>query len=310
MLAFNHLSDLIVEDTPIQKVDVSPWLSDDYEIHIKRDDLTHEHVSGNKWRKLKYNLLHVIDHHAGIISFGGAFSNHIYALSYACFVLKIPLILYVRGDKIDPHNPTLAFCIKHGAKIMMIDRSRYRDRNDAAFISEVQQRNPNYFIIPEGGTNAYSEAGTRELAKQIKFYETNFDGVSISAGTGGTASGLINEGVGAPITVFSSLKGNFLQKDIDERLKSDAQSWCLNTDYHFGGYARWNTELIEFIRSWYKHTQIAVEPIYTAKHFYGLLDLCGKGELRPGKYLMIHSGGLQGLAGFNYLNDGLLSFVK
>ena len=269
-------------------------------LYIKRDDLIHPHVSGNKWRKLKYNI--EAARQAGktaLLTFGGAYSNHLAATAAAGQSLGWKTLGFVRGEAHEPLNPTLAFAQACGMELRYLDRSEYRLRCKGKNLKEWEE---DFWILPEGGSNLLALKGCAELAQECHDdlgYWPDF--VCVCAGTGATAAGLI---CGLPpqtrLLAFSVLKGGFLQKEIQQFLDLAGQgtraNWQVIDDYHFGGYAHFNEDLIRFINQ----SDIPLDPVYTGKMFYGVDDLIKKGFFPDGTTVaLIHTGGLQGIAGFN-----------
>ena len=274
---------------------------------IKREDLLHPFVSGNKWRKLKYNIE---ESKRGkfkqILTFGGAFSNHIYAAAAAGQLTGIPTIGMIRGEKTEPLNPTLSFAQSCGMKLHYLNREEYRKRNSPEFITELLNQFPDSYYVPEGGSNELGVKGCEEIIQDI---ENDFDILTSAVGSGGTVAGLIS-GLNGNKSVlgFSALKGQgILDKDIFALLPPKAKhlsNWSVNYDYHFGGYAKINAELVKFILNFKIQFQITLEPVYTGKMMFGLFDLIQKGYFNRGtRILAIHTGGLQGNAGFPELNN-------
>lgn len=272
----------------------------DIEIHIKREDLLHEFVSGNKFRKLKYNLLKAKEeNHKTILTFGGAFSNHISAVSYVARTMEFCSIGIIRGeelfDKIQ-QNPTLKFAQQNGMKFEFVSREDYRKKDSEAFIERLKQKFGDFYLVPEGGTNDLAVKGCEEILSE---QDNIFDYLCCPVGTGGTISGLINSSKPHQTVLgFPALQGDFLEDEIRKFAKKD--NWKLIKDYHFGGYAKINEELIAFINEFKKQTNVPLDPVYTAKMCYGIYDLIRKNYFKKGtKILLIHTGGLQGIAGMN-----------
>ncbi|MFI2741941.1 1-aminocyclopropane-1-carboxylate deaminase/D-cysteine desulfhydrase [Zhouia sp. PK063] len=270
------------------------------ELYIKREDLIHPFVSGNKFRKLKYNLQEAkrLQKHM-LITFGGAYSNHIAATAVAGKLNGFKTVGIIRGEELVTQihkNPTLSFAKSQGMEFKFISRSSYKNKNSADFLSKLLTEFPEAYILPEGGTNNLAIKGCEEI---ITEKEQLFDVVCCPVGTGGTISGIINSSaVHQTILGFPALKGNFLQEDICKFAIKD--NWKLITDYHFGGYAKINEELIHFINS-FKHTnQLPLDPVYTGKMMFGITDLISKNYFKEHtKILAIHTGGLQGISGMN-----------
>jgi len=273
------------------------------EVFIKRDELIHPLISGNKWRKLKYNLLEFKQKNKKhLLSFGGAFSNHLLALAASCSEQDIKGTIIVRGDGPDPNNPTLRLATKMGINIQFTDRTSYKKRHDQDYQQELLEHYKADFLIPEGGTNLLALKGCAEIVDEIDFQLGKpADYITVSAGTGGTAAGLLSQSSNSKLQVFSALKGDFLEADILKLCDKNKQNLHVHKTFHFGGYAKHKPELVSFINEFYEQHNILLDPIYTGKMFYGLLA-----EIREDKYpagssiVSIHTGGLQGNLGFNY----------
>ena len=269
-------------------------------LHIKREDMIHPFVSGNKFRKLKYNLLKAKEEKkTKLLTFGGAFSNHIAAVAYAGKDNNFETIGIIRGDELESHiteNPTLLFAQECGMKFQFVSREEYKNKTTNLFIENLKNRYGDFYLIPEGGANSLAVKGCEEI---ITEEDSRFSHICCSIGTGGTISGLINAShLHQKIIGFSSLKGEFLSDDI--RKFAVKNNWELVTDYHFGGYGKINEELVRFINDFYKQTTIPLDPIYTGKMLFGIIDLIEKGYFPKGaNILAIHTGGLQGIKGMN-----------
>lgn len=283
----------------IQKIEFDLF-GNDVEVYIKREDLLHEFVSGNKIRKLKYNLLKAQEeNHYTILTFGGAFSNHISAVSYACKDLGFNSVGVIRGEELSDkihENPTLTFAGKNGMKFEFISREDYRKKDSEEFIENLKQKFGKFYLVPEGGTNDLAVKGCEEILTE---QDNIFDYLCSAVGTGGTISGIINSSKPhQKVLGFPALKGDFLENEIRKFTKKD--NWKLIKDYHFGGYAKINRELISFINEFKRQTNIPLDPVYTGKMCFGISDLIRNNYFEKGtKILLIHTGGLQGIAGMN-----------
>ena len=274
-------------------------------LHIKREDLIHPFISGNKFRKLKYNLLKANEEQkAKLLTFGGAFSNHIAAVAYAGKVNNFETIGIIRGDELESQiyeNPTLQFAQECGMKFQFVSREEYKNKATDLFLEKLKKTYGDFYLIPEGGANSLAVKGCEEIVTEE---DSQFSHICCSIGTGGTISGLINAShLDQKIIGFPSLKGDFLSEDI--RKFAVKSNWELVTDYHFGGYGKVNEELIRFINDFYQQTKIPLDPVYTGKMMFGIIELIGKGYFPKGaKLLAIHTGGLQGIKGMNiYLKN-------
>ncbi len=267
---------------------------------IKREYQNHPFVSGNKWWKLKYNLEEALKAgHAKLLTFGGAYSNHIYATAAAAHELGLKSIGIIRGEETLPLNPTLSFAKASGMQLHYVSREAYRDKIDTSFIEQLHKQFGDFYLIPEGGTNELAVKGCVEFGKQLSS-EVHFDYLCLPVGTGGTMAGII-EGLdeSKKIIGFPSLKGaTFLEDEITKY--SSKKNWQLVYDYHFGGYAKVSKELMEFMDHFEKQFNVPLDPIYTAKMMFGIMDLIKKKFFESGStILVVHTGGLQGRAGFN-----------
>lgn len=267
---------------------------------IKREDLIHPLISGNKYRKLKYNLEAAkIQDFDTLLTFGGAFSNHIAATAYAGMTHGLKTIGIIRGEEISQKwqtNPTLKLASEHGMKFKFISRDAYRNKNSEDFIAKLKSELGSFYLLPEGGSNTLAVKGCEEI---LTDEDTKFNMICSSIGTGGTIAGIINASQpNQSVLGFPSLKGDFLKEDI--RNFTARKNWQLQTDYHFGGYARISADLIHFINDFKEQTQIPLDPIYTGKLLYGVLDLVKLDYFKPKtKILAIHTGGLQSISGMN-----------
>jgi 1-aminocyclopropane-1-carboxylate deaminase len=267
---------------------------------VKREDEIHPIISGNKYRKLKYNLEEAKTRgFKTLLTFGGAFSNHIAAVAEVGKQFGFKTIGVIRGEelvyKID-ENPTLKFAQQSGMYFKFVTRKVYRTKTSEKFIDGLKAEFGDFYLIPEGGTNALAVTGCEEILTEK---DRNFDYICCAVGTGGTLSGLINcSKPGQQILGFPALKGDFLKEDIGKFVHK--KNWQLVTDYHFGGYAKINQALISFINEFKKNYQIPLDPIYTGKMMFGIFDLIENGYFSQGsKILAIHTGGLQGIEGMN-----------
>lgn len=274
----------------------------DVTLDIKREDLIHPIVSGNKYRKLKYNLEEAKRlHHTRLLTFGGAYSNHIAAVAFAGKENGFQTIGVIRGEELllkIADNPTLAKAQQAGMKFVFVTRERYRLKNEEVFLTDLVQQFGSFYLVPEGGTNELAVKGCGEI---LTTDDAVYDYICCPVGTGGTISGIIQSAFPyQKVLGFPALKGDFLSNDI--RKFAQRNNWELITDYTFGGYAKVTLELIDFINSFYQETKIPLDPVYTGKMVFGVMDLLNKGYFSQGsKILLIHTGGLQGIEGMNQL---------
>ncbi|WCM41067.1 pyridoxal-phosphate dependent enzyme [Flavobacterium sp. CBA20B-1] len=266
------------------------------EVYVKREDVLHTEISGNKFRKLKYNLEEAKRlGFTKLLTFGGAYSNHIAAVAAAGRDFGFETIGVIRGEELQEKytkNPTLKKAEKDGMQFQFVTRTQYREKNNGAYLADLKQKYGDFYLIPEGGTNDLAVKGCEEI---LTSEDKMFDIICCAVGTGGTISGIINslqphqKAIG-----FPALKGDFLQEDIKKHAKNS--QWNLVTDYHFGGYAKINDDLKQFMKQFFKKYLISLDPVYTSKVFFGVIDLISKGYFKSdSKILIIHTGGLQGL---------------
>ena len=284
----------------IQTIDLSKFTDQPIELAILREDLNDPEISGNKFRKLKYNFLEAKKLNLfQILTFGGAFSNHIAATAAAGKKYGFKTIGIIRGeelkDKIN-ENPTLRFAQNCGMELHFISREDYRNKENPSFLTELNNKFPNTYVVPEGGTNDFAIKGCKEILHEACF---EYDFITTSIGTGGTIAGLIESSKShQKVLGFPSLKGDFFQNDIEKLTSKD--NFTIYNEYHFGGYGKVNEELINFVNYFKKTTQIQLDPIYTGKMVFGVLQLIKNHIFNDySKILMIHTGGLQGIEGMN-----------
>lgn len=286
--------------TPLEELSNADIERAGVRLYIKRDDLIHPTVSGNKWRKLKYNILDAKNKGAEVLlTFGGAYSNHLYATAAAGQMAGLRTVGIVRGNELAAQdNSTLRFCRDHGMELHFVSRAEYKERNSEAYLSQLLTRFDNPYLIPEGGTTQLALKGVAEMVFEIQEQLGVIpDYIATAAGTGGTAAGILS--AGCNVYAFAALKdGLFLAGDIQDLLsdRQDRGFLVLLTGYHFGGYAKYKPELLAFMDSFRAEFGIQLEQVYTAKMFYGLFELIKMGNFKPGTTIVaIHTGGLQGL---------------
>ena len=290
--------------TPIVQIFDADLKKNKVELFIKREDLTDPFISGNKYRKLKYNLINAKENgFETLLTFGGAYSNHIHAVAYAGFKFSFKTIGIIRGEETKPLNPTLEDAASFGMNFHYISRVDYRKKNEQDFISWLKMEFGNFYLIPEGGSNALAVKGCTEILSGVSHH---FDHICCACGTGGTIAGIIS-GLNGNHRIWgypALKKGEFLKIDISNLIydynSKSYENWDLITEYHFGGYAKYSFELIKFINRFKKRHNIQLDPIYTGKLLFGIYDRINTGFYKHGeKILAIHTGGLQGIRGFN-----------
>lgn len=274
-------------------------------ILVKRDDLIHPQISGNKWRKLKYNLAQATKLGKNtLLTFGGAYSNHILATAAAGKLAGLRTIGIIRGEEHLPLNSTLQYARDAGMELHYMDRNSYRDKNRPELQEQLRRQFGDFYLVPEGGSNAYAVKGCSEIITEI---DEDFDYICCASGTGGTLAGIIAGLCGKKQAIgFAALKGAaFLYNDVEQLLESYAvvsgrqevtsyKNWQIELGYHFGGYAKTTPELLQFVEEFEQVNGFAIEPIYTGKMFFGLYDLIKQGVIVEGQRVVaIHTGGLR-----------------
>lgn len=285
--------------SPVEELKASILDEKEVRLFVKREDLIHPIVSGNKWRKLKYNLAKAKEEGQDtILSFGGAYSNHIHALAGAAKEIGMRSIGIIRGEELGADNSTLSFAKECGMELHFVTREAYKRKTEKAWLDELEEQLGRFYLVPEGGSNAEGVMGCQEIITEINF---PYDAVCVACGTGTTMAGLVASLPGNKKAIgFPVLKGgDFLYDEIKALLVSVNapvnNNWQLQTDYHFGGYAKWNNDLLNFMKDFKNEHGIQLEQIYTAKMMYGIFDLIEKGFFEKGTSVVaLHTGGLQG----------------
>jgi len=301
----------------LTKIDDPLLVQYQVELWMKRDDLLHPVISGNKWRKLKYSLDHALSLGADtLVSMGGAYSNHLHALAYAGKVLGLKTVGLVRGEQPEKLTPSLLDMKAWGMELRYVSRADYRllrqykyghaphqlpadlrhTHHPWQYLSGLE---PTQYWLPEGGAQALALQGVAELVAEI---EIPHDWLCVPCGTGATLAGIIEAAPGqVSVLGFAALKNaGFLTAEVDAMLSQSRNNWQINLDYHFGGFAKINTELTAFIKDFELKTSLSLEPVYTGKMMYAVYDLIKKHYFKPGERIIaVHTGGLQGKRGFS-----------
>ncbi len=293
----------------LQTIEIPELVQRGIKLYVKRDDLIHDEVSGNKWRKLKYNIEQVYQgKFEGVFTFGGAFSNHLVATASACNQLGLKSIGFVRGNELTINsNDTLKRCYELGMELRFLSREEYALRNDKQYIHEIQSENLGFYPIPEGGSNYLGVIGCQEIVKEI---EIPIDHLFIAQGTTTTSCGVLMgkhshtklhvipvlKGFHSKETMVDILKYALLDEDYANELVDDV---IVHTEYHFGGYGKHTDELIHFIKEIYSGYQLPLDFVYTGKAFYGMLEELRSGNFDNQTVVFIHTGGLQGNNGMS-----------
>lgn len=260
-----------------------------YRIGILRLDLIHPEISGNKWFKLKYNLEQAKKEKKDtIITFGGAFSNHIAATAFACKLAGFKSIGIIRGEESSANNPTLSFAQQNGMELLFVNRIEYQQKNDSGYLQRLRYMYPDAYIIPEGGDNRLGQKGCEEI---LTNETSNYTTVFCALGTGTTYKGIAKSLLpNQTLSVTNVLKFEAI---------TDVPQTAILNDYHFGGYAKHTKELLDF-KIWFEETySIPLDYVYTSKLFYAAFDLMNQNKLdKTQEILIIHCGGLQGNEGY------------
>ena len=288
--------------SPLQKIHHPLFEHHSIQVSIKRDDLIHPIISGNKWRKLKYNLKEVKKRNlSGVVSFGGAYSNHIHALAYAAQQEELKCIGIIRGEQVYANNFTLSWARHWGMELKFVDRATYRTRYENDFLEKLQQQYSDYYLVPEGGSNALAIPGMAEVIDELN-QQTEFDTLITPVGSGGTLAGLISgdNNQHQLIGVAVLKQAEYLRQEIARLLSNTTKhtNWQLLTQYHDSGYGKFSQQNAKTIKNFIKETGIPFEPIYSGKMLAAFIDLVTKGYFPANhKIVLLHTGGIQGLGG-------------
>lgn len=276
----------LVLPSPVEVLDDERLAAAGVRVLLKRDDRIHPDLPGNKWRKLKYNL--EAAQAAGattLLTFGGAYSNHIRAVAAAGALCGFETVGVIRGEAHDPLNPSLQFAVDHGMRLTYLDRQTYRRKTEPEVIDRLRDQFGDFYLLPEGGSNALAVRGCIELVEEIA---EDFDVICSAVGTGGTLAGIAaglaphQRAVG-----FSSLKGGgFLSDDVAAlqraALGEVTGNWEIETGYHFGGYAKSTPELVAFVDDFEARHGVRLDWVYVAKMMCGVYDLVERGKFPAG----------------------------
>ncbi len=290
-------------NSPLQTLHHPLFTHHQIKVFIKRDDLIHPILSGNKWRKLMPNIQDAIQlKKSGILSFGGAYSNHIHALAFACKEHQLKSIGIIRGESQYHDNFTLAWAQHWGMQCQFVDRTTYQQRDQHDFLTKLAQAYPDYLLVPEGGSNHKALIGVGEIIKELN-QQVEFDTLITPVGSGGTLAGLISTSQNQyELLGIAVLKqAEYLKSAIHSLLSEQAKrynNWQLITDLHRGGYGKFSPQDCQQIIDFSQHCHIDFEPIYSGKMLLGFLDLLSLGYFKAKqRIVLLHTGGLQGLGG-------------
>lgn len=275
--------------SPLQEIADDRLHARDVRLLLKRDDLIHPDIPGNKWRKLHHNLVAATAlNRRALLTFGGAYSNHLRATAAVCHRLGLASIGVVRGEERLPLNPVLAAAVRHGMTLTYLDRGSYRRKDDPALVDALRRRFGDVHLVPEGGGNEHGVRGCAELPGEIG---TDFDVICCASGTGTTLAGVATALRGRQHAIgFSALKGGgFLAAEVRRLQQAYGRvtgNFSIETEFHFGGYARSTATLASFVADFRQRHGVALDPIYEAKMMYGIVALAGRGRFRPGSTLV------------------------
>lgn len=271
-------------------------------VHIRRTDKIHPYVSGNKYHKLKYNVKYALEHgYTSLLTFGGAYSNHILATAVAAKEAGLQSIGIIRGQELYQSihsNPTLRKAKAYGMELRFVTREAYRQKDTPEFTDQLIAEYPTAYILPEGGSNALAVKGCEEI---VQPNDEGFRIITTAVGTGGTMAGIVKSThAHQKVLGFSVLNGTFQRKALSEY--TEKTNYLLTDAYCFGGYAKVDKLLIDFINEFKEETGILLDPVYTGKMMYGIRE-CIKNAFfdENSRILAIHTGGLQGIEGMNLL---------
>lgn len=297
--------------SPIQEVQIDLLTEKGVSLWVKRDDLIHPDISGNKSRKLKYNLLQAEkEGQKTLLTFGGAYSNHIAATAFAAKLFGFKSIGIIRGERPKNENATLIKARADGMKLKFVSRREYSQKTEKAFLENLKKEFGDFYCIPEGGANSLAVKGCSEILQEV---EMDFDFVCVPCGTGTTLAGIISslkydqKALGFPVLKGGGFIENEVRKLLGNEIPADKMELII--DYHFGGYAKIKPELVGFVNWFYSESGIPLDLVYTAKMFYGIFDLLEMGFFpQESKILAVHTGGLQGNIGMLERHNFKLDF--
>jgi 1-aminocyclopropane-1-carboxylate deaminase len=287
--------------SPIEFVSHSAFKKAGIEVRIKRDDLIHPDVSGNKWRKLMYNVDQAVAQgHTTLLTFGGAYSNHIYATAKACQMLGLKSIGIIRGDYFPKLSSTLTFAKACGMELKFISKAQFDLRETDAFNKELAKEWGNFYRIPEGGANNLGVKGCTQILEEVDWF---FDTILTACGTATTLSGLVlGLKPGQSALGISVLKdGGSLETFVESQVGKARSDWEILHEYAGKGYAKVDDNLYRFKQEFEAETGIPLDFVYTAKLMQALISEVERGRWKQGtRLLALHTGGLQGNLGFSF----------
>ena len=278
------------------------YLNNEIEVFIKRLDLIDPFISGNKLFKLKHNVDRaLLEKKNMLITFGGAFSNHILATAAYAKKKNIDCLAIVRGEEYSELNPLLTLAKEYGMNFCFVSRKEYAKRNDNNYISELIRKYKKAFIVPEGGNNRLGVLGAEEI---LETQDKSFDYIICPIGTGATLSGIVNSSNRSQKVIGINCIND--TKDINKNIsqKTNKNNWEIINEFNFGGFAKFDNLLTEYLKKFKLNYKITLDLNYTTKMFFGFEKLIERRYFhRKSKVLLIHTGGTYGNLGFNYLYD-------
>jgi 1-aminocyclopropane-1-carboxylate deaminase len=285
-----------------QQIFSERYLNNEIEVFIKRLDLIDPFISGNKLFKLKHNVDRaLLEEKNMLITFGGAFSNHILATAAYAKKKNIDCLAIVRGEEYSELNPLLALAKEYGMNFCFVSRKEYAKRNDNNYISELIRKYKKAFIVPEGGNNKLGVLGAEEI---LETQDKSFDYIICPIGTGATLSGIVNSSNRSQKVIGINCIND--TKDINKNIsqKTNKNNWEIINEFNFGGFAKFDNLLTEYLKKFKLNYKITLDLNYTTKMFFGFEKLIERRYFhRKSKVLLIHTGGTYGNLGFNYLYD-------
>ncbi|WP_254165109.1 1-aminocyclopropane-1-carboxylate deaminase/D-cysteine desulfhydrase [Chryseosolibacter histidini] len=291
---------MIYNKTPVDEIRSAALDKAGIRLLVKREDQNHPFISGNKWWKLKYNIEEALKQHRTVLTFGGAYSNHIYAVAAAAKEHGLSSIGIIRGEETLPPNATLSFAKGNGMQLHYVSREDYRKKNDPEFVQMLHEKYGEFYLIPEGGTNSLAVKGCAEFASET-LLPIDFDHLMLPVGTGGTMAGIVCGLQGRrKVTGVAALKnGDFLKTEIDKLIRESSgstyENWSLLTSYHHGGYAKVTNELLDFMKTIKTEHDLPLDHVYTGKLLWAVMKEIDMGQFARGTtVLALHTGGLQG----------------
>ena len=282
-------------------------------LDVMRLDKVDAELSGNKWFKLKYNLMYAqACNYKRLLSFGGYYSNHLHALAAAGHRFGFETIGVVRGAEPQKYGPTLQDLVKYGMRLKFVSRESYRKKSSDKFLFSLKEEFGDFFLIPEGGSNVLGVIGCTEIVTGLwSDLSSAPDYIVTGCGTGATLAGVILGAQGrCKVLGVSALKGaQYLEQNVLDLMTEfskykgiapavSSDSWQIYHDYHFGGFAKLSPELVSFMDEFTTGSGLPLEPVYVGKTLYAVHDLIRKAVIPEGaRVLLIHTGGLQGVRG-------------